>query len=382
MSVTRLAIVTETYLPDINGVANSLHQLLVNLDPQRFDIRIYRPQPRQAWQPRWPEYWCRGMRIPMYPDLQLGLPRRHWLIQRWQSWLPDVVYIATEGPLGMSALRAARRLGVPVVSAFHTNFHRYGDYYGLGWIRRATVAWLRYFHNQTRLTLVPSEDSALALHEVGIKRVAVLLHGVDGRHFHPSKRCTQLRQSWGAGPVLLYVGRIAGEKNIPVAIRTYQQLRQVHAGLRLVMVGDGPLRASLQRQHPDIVFTGVLTGDALARHYASADALVFPSLTETFGLVTLEAMASGLPVAAYCHAAARQFVRSGHNGELADDDTEASFQRACERLLAGDCVQQGRNARVAAEAADWAAIAEQFEHYLLAVMQPASGPQNRVQSVV
>ena len=382
MSVTRLAIVTETFLPDVNGVANSLHQLLANLDPQRFDIRIYRPQPRQAWQPIWPEYCCRGVRIPMYPDLQLGLPRRQWLQQLWRQWMPDVVYIATEGPLGLSAARLARRLGIAVVSAFHTNFHRYSNYYGLGGLQRIALAWLRRFHNQTELTLVPSQDGANGLREAGVERVAVLSHGVDSDRFNPLKRCAELRQCWGGGPVLLYVGRVAAEKNIPVAIRAYQQLRMSHPDVRLVIVGDGPLRVSLQQRHSDIIFTGVLTGEVLARHYASADALVFPSLTETFGLVTLEGMASGLPVVAYPYAAARQFIRSGENGELADDETESSFVEACQRLIGSDLVQQGQGARMAAEQVGWPQLAGQFERYLLSAIQQCSDSQNSIQSVV
>ena len=135
MAQIRISIVTETYVPDVNGVANSLRQLLSALNPEQFRIQIIRTCPRSGWLPESEEVWCRGLTIPMYPDLQLGLPARRRVARAWKSFQPDLVYIATEGPLGNSALRQARRQGIPVISAFHTNFHRYSSYYGLGWIR-------------------------------------------------------------------------------------------------------------------------------------------------------------------------------------------------------------------------------------------------------
>lgn len=363
MKPVRIAIVTETYVPDVNGVANSLRQMLQALDPQQYRIQIVRPRPRSAWVPEHEEVWCRGISIPMYPDLQLGLPAGRRLRRVWDSFQPDLIYIATEGPLGYSALREARRRGLPVISAFHTNFHRYSSFYGLGWVKTVTLGWLRWFHNRTAMTMVPAADIATDLRTAGFRNVEVLSHGVDCHLFHPRRRSGSLREAWQAGqqtPVALYVGRIAAEKNIPLVIRSWQALRQEHPDLRLVMVGDGPLRESLQQEHPDIIFAGVQTGERLARYFASADLFLFPSQTETFGLVTLEAMASGLPVVAYPLAAAALHVRNGDNGQLAEDLSDDAFILACQRLLAEDLHHAGTQARVQAESASWESIAERF----------------------
>lgn len=382
MNPLRLAIVTETYVPDVNGVANSLRQLLLALDPEHFRIQIIRTRPRSAWVSEHEEVWCRGLTIPMYPDLQLGLPCARRIRRVWESFSPDIVYIATEGPMGLSALKEARRRGLPVISAFHTNFHRYSGYYGMGWIRTLTLNWLRRFHNRTAVTLVPSSDIANDLREQNFHPVEVLSHGVDCRLFNPRRRQKTLRDQWQAteqDKVLLYVGRIAAEKNIPLAIRSWQQLRATQPRLKLVMVGDGPLRAQLAAEHPDIVFAGVQTGERLAQYFASADAFIFPSLTETFGLVTLEAMASGLPVVAFNMAAAALHVCPGVNGELAEGTDDEEFIAAAARLLTLDLQTAGKKAREEAESASWDAVAVRFESIVRALLAKKN---QRIQSEI
>ena len=367
MAPIRISIVTETYVPDVNGVANSLRQLIQALDPERYRIQIIRTRPRTDWTPDAEEVWVPGVTIPMYPDLQLGLPARRRVTAAWRQFQPQLVFIATEGPLGYSALKQAQRLGLPVLSAFHTNFHRYSSYYGLGWIKTLTLAWLRRFHNQTLATLVPSAESAQCLQQSGFDNVHVLPHGVDCELFHPRRRSCELRRQWQVAeqhPVALYVGRIAVEKNIPQVIDSFRAQQSLHPELRLVMVGDGPLKAQLQQQYPDIIFAGVQTGEALARCYASADLFVFASQTETFGLVTLEAMASGLPVVAYDLAAASQYVRSGEDGFLAETDDGPGFTQALSLLLSHDWRTAGRAARQRAESASWASVGIQFDQHV------------------
>jgi len=363
MNPVRLAIVTETYVPDVNGVANSLRQLLQAMDPEQVKIQIIRTRPRQEWVPEHDEVWCRGVTIPMYPDLQLGLPARRKVRRVWESFQPDIVYIATEGPLGMSALKEARRRNIPVLSAFHTNFHRYSSFYGLGWIKTLTLNWLRHFHNRTEMTIVPADEVAVTLRDEGFRNVQVLSHGVDCHLFHPRRRSLALRDCWQADEntrVLLYVGRIAAEKNIPLAIRSWQSLLAQGEEVRLVMVGDGPMREELQQEYPDIVFAGVQTGEMLARYFASADIFLFPSQTETFGLVTLEAMASGLTVAAFPLAAAAIHIRNQDNGVLAASLTNDDFISAVNGILNQNVAEMRTNARLQAESASWESIAEHF----------------------
>lgn len=363
MTPRKISIVTETYVPDVNGVAISLRHLIDALVRQGVAIQLIRTRPRSAWTPVVEEIGCPGITIPMYPELQMGLPSRRRIEAAWDSFKPDLVYLATEGLLGNSGLKVAMRRKIPVLSAFHTNFHRYSSYYGLGWIKTLTLSWLRRFHNRTGGTLVPSDEIADLLQQEAFERVQVLPHGVDCDLFSPQKRSETLRESWGVTPdqqVLLYVGRIAAEKNIPLAIAAYEKARAANPELKFVLVGDGPLRDSLEKEHPEIEFAGVQTGETLSQYFASADAFVFPSVTETFGLVTLEAMASALPVVAFDMAAAHKFVESGSEGVVAEVDNDDAFIEALESLLSSDISQLGRQARIKAESLSWDAVATQF----------------------
>jgi glycosyltransferase involved in cell wall biosynthesis len=367
MTTVRISIVTETYVPDVNGVANSLRHLISALDSDRYRVQIIRTRPRADWTPEVEEVWCKGLSIPMYPDLQIGLPAMARIREAWDSFKPHLVFIATEGPLGNSGLKLAQQCHLPVLSAFHTNFHRYSSYYGMGWVRTLTLTWLRRFHNRTAGTLVPTREIADFLIASDFHNVQVLPHGVDCLQFHPRRRSSALRQDWDAAqgqPVMLYVGRIAAEKNIPLAIQTWQSLLSAYPDLKLVMVGDGPMREQMQQDYPAIIFAGVQTGEALARYFASADLFVFPSLTETFGLVTLEAMASALPVVAFDMAAAHMYIQPGVEGELADVDDVDGFIAAAQRLLDRDLEVAGKRARDKAEQLSWEKVGDLFSRYV------------------
>lgn len=366
-----LCIVTETYLPEVNGVANSLRHLISHLNPNLYRVSIVRTSPRSEFAQPDNEVWVKGVTIPQYPDLQLGLPARQRMKKLWRKDPPDAVYVATEGLLGASAVSLARELGIPVISAFHTNFHRYSGYYGLGWIRSAVMAWMRRFHNRTGATLVPSRAMVDELTSAGIERVEWLPHGVDCERFNPLHRSASLREEWGVKSgerVLLYVGRLAAEKNIRTALEAAEQAQASGAPVRVVVVGDGPLASSLKERFPEVVFTGVKTGSELSRCYASADIFMMPSQTETFGLVTLEAMAAGLPVVAYDLAAAAEFVRPGVDGVLAADESEDAFFHALKRILRMETTLMGLDARAQAEQLSWLMVARQFERRIEALI--------------
>ncbi len=329
---------------------------------------------------------CRGWPLPGYPGLQWGEVSMHKLLRRWRRQRPDVLYIATEGPLGLSALRAARRLGVAVVSGFHTNFPQYSGQYGLGLLTRLLTNYLRWFHRRTATTLVPSLSQRLELERRGFERLELLARGVDACLFNPARRSPALRESWGLGPddiAVLHVGRLAAEKNLGLLRPSLEALQKTypHKRLRLIMVGDGPQRAALEQQVPDAVFCGAQRGEVLAEHYASGDLFLFPSLTETFGNVVLEAMASGLAVVAYDEAAAAQHIRHGHSGALAMPGDQAAFiDSACWLLEEEETLRRVRlNARKHASRQGWPAIVEQFEGYLHAARnQAATSPASRL----
>ncbi|WP_296231772.1 glycosyltransferase family 4 protein [Pseudomonas sp. UBA4617] len=381
----RITLVSETFPPEINGVANTLGRLSEGLRQRGHKVEVVRP--RQAGEgPLYndPELMlCRGWPLPGYPGLQWGEVSMHKLLRHWRRQRPDVLYIATEGPLGLSALRAARRLGVAVVSGFHTNFPQYSGQYGLGLLARLLTHYLRWFHRRTATTLVPSLSQRLELERRGFERLELLARGVDACLFNPARRSQALRDSWGLAPddiAVLHVGRLAVEKNLGLLRPCLDSLQKAypHKRLRLILVGDGPQRTALRQQLPEAVFCGAQRGELLAEHYASGDLFLFPSLTETFGNVVLEAMASGLAVVAYDEAAAAQHIRHGHSGALAMPGDQAAFvDAACWLLEEAETLRRVRlNARQHASRQGWPAIVEQFEGYLYSACQqtgPAPG---------
>lgn len=351
-----LALVTETYAPEINGVAMTLGRLVDGLAARGHRVTVVRPRQRHE-SPRCTvtqRLACRQVRLPGfplpgYPQLRVGFPARRRLRQLWSVSAPDLVHVATEGPLGASAISAAQALGLPVTSSFHTNFDQYARDYRLGFLKPVVAAWLRRVHNRTLRTFVPTHDLRARLDAEGYAHLRLLSRGVDTRLFTPERRDEELRASWGAQPgdlVIVHVGRMAAEKNYPLLFRAYDAIKAVQPRARLVLVGDGPMLATYQRQRPDAVFTGFYTGANLARHYASGDLYLHASHTETFGNVVTEALASGLAVGAFDYAAAHEFIRHEQNGLVARPGDEAAFLAHALRL-AGDAALRARLARAA-----------------------------------
>lgn len=366
----RIALVTETYPPDINGVAHTVSKIVDGLRERGHDLMLVRPKhhldPSPCADSNFREFLVRGAPIPMYKQLRMGLPAQGALQKLWLKQRPDLVHIATEGPLGWSAARAARKLKIPTSSDFRTNFHAYSQFYGFGWLKGAIVAYMRKFHNATHCTMVPTQGLMLELSRIGFDKLMVVPRGVDTEHFSPLYRSELLRQSWGAGPgthVLLSVGRLAVEKNLDVVIRCYQSLRAQNLPVALVIVGDGPLRQALEKSCPDAIFVGQKTGRELAEHYASADLFIFPSLTETFGNVTIEAMASGLAVIAYDHAAAGQLIKHGQNGMLIAVKQEHDLSAAAAQVIQNKelATEIRIQARQTAVDHDWSSVVSRTE---------------------
>jgi glycosyltransferase involved in cell wall biosynthesis len=384
----RIAYVTETYPPEINGVANTVQRAVRWLRERGHALQLVRPrQAIDAASPARPpceggaghELLTSGMPIPMYPELRLGLARPAALVHAWRHARPDLVHIATEGPLGWAALRAARRLGVPASSDFRTNFHLYSAHYGFGLVQPVALAYLRWFHNSTRLTTVPTRALRATLEGAGFRNLAVVGRGVDTRQFSPAWRSESLRRSWGAGhnePVALYVGRLAPEKNVALVLRAWDAMRARVANARLVLVGDGPQRARLAAARPDAVFTGWQRGEDLARCYASADVFLFPSMTETFGNVVVEALASGLAVVAYAHGAAGEHLREGASGLLAGLGAEDAFVAQAVRAVS-DPVLRARvreGACSTAQSLGWDTILEGLERAFIRAARASRAP--------
>ncbi len=368
----RVAIVTETWPPEINGVALTVHALASGLHALGHDVEVIRPQQADESKTRddgFDTLLVGGGTLPRYPSLRFGLPSPWLLSRRWRAKRPDALYVATEGPLGHSALGAARRLGIPACTGFHTRFDDFARHYGLGWLTPLVFAGMRRFHNRAGATLVPTLELASFLGSNGFRHVRVLRRAVDTTQFNPAHRDEALRRAWGVfddSPVVIHVGRLAAEKNLDVAVAAFRAIQQRHPLARMVIVGDGPERARLAAEHGDIVFTGARRGEDLARHYASGDLFLFPSITETFGNVTLEAMASGVPVVAYDYGAAREHITGPGDGVRVPFGDDEAFVRMAAALA--DAPQRRelmrRRARAAVEDLHPGSVAAAFAEVL------------------
>ncbi len=331
----RYAIVTETYPPEVNGVALTVQGLENGLRARDHEVGLVRPRQASDTVALEHEMLVRGAPLPRYPGLRFGLPATHKLTTAWREATPDAIYVATEGPLGWSALRAAERLGIPAATGFHTRFDEYMRDYGVAFLQRTALRWMRRFHNKGDATLVPTRELAQFLQSQGFDNVVRLPRAVDTLLFDPDKRDDALRESWGIGRdglAVIYLGRIAAEKNLDLAVRAFRELQKTQPQARFIWVGDGPWREKLAQEHPDFVFCGVQRGAEVARYFASGDLFVFPSHSETFGNVTLEAMASGLPTVAFDYGAAREYLRDGIHGASIRDGDDEGFVQACARL--------------------------------------------------
>lgn len=378
-NLPEIALVTETWPPEINGVSMTLSRLVDGLHRRGHQVQVVRPrQHSDKTQLNNKHLLVPGAPIPGYYGLRFGFPVRGKLLKHWQTHRPHLVHIATEGPLGWAALSAASKLDIPVTSSFHTQFHQYCGHYGLSWLRRSVSGYLRHFHNRSLFTLVPNEAMRDLLQTDGYRNVGVMGRGIDTTLFNPTRRSANLRRIWGIEDdtlVALHVGRLAPEKNLKTVIAAFEALRIQHPKARMVWVGDGPHLEKLRKKLPDHLFVGAKIGEELAAHYASSDIFLFASMTETFGNVTLEAMASGLAVVAYRYAAAEQFIRHHENGLTAVlGDTDRFCELAA--LLGGNpslVKRVGTQATIDIQHLGWDRVLEQFTR----TMAQATGQRNR-----
>ena len=369
--LSRITIVTETYAPEVNGVAHTLATLVTGMRARGIEVQIIRP--RQNKHDHGDEYSLTlpGLPIPGYPELKFGLPYYRRVLSALKNFNPQAIYVATEGPLGWAACKAAEKLGTGVVSGFHTNFHQYGKHYRLGLIENLGYRYMRWFHNNTAATLVPTQAQADELNSHGFERVSVMARGVNSEQFSPEHRSQELRASWGVSddtPVLLYVGRIAAEKNLQLVVRTYEELKNQDNSIRLVLVGDGPELESIRQRHPEIICAGIRRGEELSRYYASGDIFLFPSLTDTFGNVVTEALASQLGVVSFDYAAAHEHTQDEDSAMLAPFGDEQAFIRAALSLSERPNLLKHirKNARDIAQGISWDSIISEFLQHLAA----------------
>jgi phosphatidylinositol alpha 1,6-mannosyltransferase len=362
----RVALVCETFLPDVNGVTTTLCRLLEHLQRSGHTALLFAPQGAPAEYAGAQIVPLGGMPLPMYPELKLT-PPQPGITARLRAFRPDLVHLVGPAVAGAVVPFVARSLRLPIIGSYHTDFGAYSRHYGFGFMQGGVNAWLRWIHNRCQITLCPSTYTLRSLRQFGFRRLRIWGRGVDTERFHPRHRSLAWREQLGARPdetLLLYVGRLAAEKRVELLPEALRGLPNT----RMVFVGDGPFRPELERRCAGlpVSFTGFLKGQELATAYASADAFVFPSDTDTFGQVIQEAMASGLPVVGARSGGTLDLVRDGQTG-LHFTPGVATDLRARLRALVADPAARaelGRAGRAVAEGRAWPHVmGELMGHY-------------------
>ena len=368
----KIAFFTETFLPKVDGIVTRLTKTVQNLVEAGDEVLIFCPE---GAPPRYMGAEVVGvpaMPLPLYPELKLALPRPA-VSEALERFAPDLVHVVNPAVLGLGGIWLAKTRGLPLVASYHTHLPKYLEHYGMGMLEPLLWELLKAAHNQARLNLCTSTAMVEELAGKGIQHTALWQRGVDTELFRPELRSQAMRARLHGGQadtgnLLLYIGRLSAEKQIERIRPVLEAMPQA----RLALVGDGPHRQQLERHFEGTAttFVGYLAGEELAAAYASGDAFLFPSSTETLGLVLLEAMAAGCPVVGANRGGIPDIVSDGENGCLYDPDDPTSLIRAVERLL-GD--PAGRSelrqaARQEAERWGWAGATEQLRGYYRQVL--------------
>ena len=363
----RIALFTETFLPKVDGIVTRLRHTVEHLQRNGNQVLVICPDGGIAEYKGAKIYGISGFPLPMYPELTLALPRPA-IGEVLEKFNPDIIHVVNPAVLGLAGIIHSKIHNIPLVASYHTHLPQYLQHYGLGMLEGLLWELLKAAHNQAALNLCTSTAMVEELTARGIERVDLWQRGVDTELFHPSLVSEQMRQKLSQNnleaPLLLYVGRLSAEKEI-------ERIKPILEGIpeaRLALVGDGPHREALEKHFvgTNTYFVGYLTGTDLASAFASADAFVFPSRTETLGLVLLEAMAAGCPVVAARSGGIPDIVTDGVNGYLFDPKSDdagaiAATMRLLEEKEEREIIRQ--NARQEAERWGWSAATRQLQTY-------------------
>lgn len=367
----RIALFTETFLPKVDGIVTRLSHTVDYLQRSGDQVLVISPEGGLREHKGAQIYGVPGFPLPLYPELKLALPRPS-IRQALEDFQPDLIHIVNPAVLGLGGLYYAKSLDVPLVASYHTHLPKYLEHYGLGMLEGVMWELLKAVHNQAQINLCTSTAMQDALTSHGIERVEVWQKGVDTELFHPDLASREVRSHLSQGspdsPILLYVGRLSAEKEIDRIKPVLEAIPNAH----LALVGDGPYRVELEKHFAGTPthFVGYLTGADLGAAFASADAFIFPSRTETLGLVLLEAMAAGCPVIAANAGGIPDIVTDGVNGYLFDPADEQGAITATQRLLSNpqerDILRQ--QARREAERWGWGAATSQLQGFYRSVL--------------
>jgi glycosyltransferase involved in cell wall biosynthesis len=370
----RIAIFTETFLPKVDGIVTRLKHTVEHLQNFGHQVCVFCPDGGLTEYKGAQVMGVSGFPLPLYPELKLALPRPS-MREAIEGFNPDLIHVVNPAVLGVGGIYYSRSLNIPLVASYHTHLPKYLEHYNLGMLEGVLWEILKAMHNKAALNLCTSTAMQQALTEHAIERVEVWQRGVDTELFRPGLRSQEMRSRLSQGhpeaPILIYIGRLSAEKEID---RIKPVLESI-PGARLALVGDGPHREELEKHFAGTPthFVGYLAGEDLGAAYASADAFIFPSRTETLGLVLLEAMAAGCPVVAAEAGGIPDIVTNGVNGFMFDPNHEQGAILATQKLLAMKAEREllRQNARVEAERWGWEGSTRQLERYYVAVLHGA-----------
>lgn len=368
----KIAIFTETFLPKVDGIVTRLKHTVAELVKLGDQVMVFSPDGGITEYCGAKVYGVSGFPLPLYPELKVALPRPS-LGYAIEQFAPDIIHVVNPVVLGLAGLFFAKSMNLPLIASYHTHLPQYLQHYGLGFLEGTMWELLKTAHNNAGLNLCTSNAMVEQLREHGIERVDLWQKGVDTDRFHPRFKNIQMRSLLSQGhpdcTLLLYVGRLSAEKEITEILSVLQAI----PNSRLALVGDGPYRAELEKffAGTNTNFVGYLQGDDLAAAFASSDAFMFPSRTETLGLVLLEAMAAGCPVVAANSGGIPDIVTDGVNGYLFEPSDRHSLIKATQRLLHNPQETIRHNARTEAERWGWDNATKQLQNYYDQVMQMA-----------
>ncbi|MCP1161179.1 glycosyltransferase family 4 protein [Bacillus infantis] len=363
----KVAIFSDTFYPQINGVANTLKRLTDHLEKRDIEYMLFIPGPAEGMSyPNAAEF----LSIPFffYPECRTAVANPRKITERLQKFSPDIVHIATPLTMGLYGIHAAKKLGIPITGSYHTHFDQYLKLYKCQWLSPLFWKYMKWFHRSFQRIFVPSKDTKTILEAQGLQSVSLWTRGVDSRLFHPDRDKEAVRKEFGIREphILLYAGRLAPEKDLGTLLKTMGSLpEEIRERVHWLIVGDGPEFQPFAKESAgrgNVTMTGYVTGEELAGLYAAADLLVFPSPTETFGNVVLEALSSGTPAIVADKGGPAEIISEGRTGRICPAGSSGEFASAIQELL-GDPVKlasMSREARSYAERQSWDKIMDQL----------------------
>ncbi|MFW6022059.1 MAG: glycosyltransferase family 4 protein [Halanaerobiaceae bacterium] len=335
----KIAIFTDTFSPQINGVTKNLDRLVEYFENNNIDYIVIAPE-------------VDGVNIDvkenkvvrmnsfnffLYPELKFSIPNYFKFKKELIDFQPDLIHLVTPFNIGLSGLYYAKRNDIPFVASYHTNFDQYLDYYNINFLKDTAWKYLKWFHNQALCNYCPSKVTLSELYQKGFKNLDIWGRGINTELFSPEYRSYKLRKEYNLQGkiVILYVGRLAKEKNLLLLKQSFLKLNEKYRDrIALVITGDGPESKEFKNSNcKNIVFTGYKTGYELSEIYASADIFAFPSVTETYGNVIIEAMASGLPVVAVMKGGIKENLLDGYNGIACYQNDVGEFTECLEKII-------------------------------------------------